>query len=322
MRRATLIFNPNAGRRRDLALLMPALVQVLADHGLTSESAPTTGPGTADTLASQAAASGTDIVFACGGDGTVREVLQGLVGTATALGIVPIGTANALARNLVISLDPIQAVAQQASVSPTRIAVGHISYTNASSNVPSTRYFTVIAGAGPDGALVHSLLTGQKSSMGRTAYYLHAARLFVTRRFPPFRVSYRLQGSEQWHDEIVVSIMAARISNLGGIFSRLTPGASLYSSSLRLFLVRPPAPISLPSWFLFGQLGMHRTNPRLRMLDVAELRCEPLHPHQPVHAQVDGEWIGSLPVSVKLIPDALSLLIPTPSREAHSRIKL
>ena len=128
------------------------------------------------------------------------------------------------------------------------------------------------------------------------------------------RVSYRLQGSEQWHDEIVVSIMAARISNLGGIFSRLTPGASLHSNTLRLFLVRPPAPISLPSWFLFGQLGMHRTNPWLRTLDVEEFRCELLRPDNPIHAQADGEWIGSLPVSVSLIPDALSLLIPSPPR--------
>ena len=167
-----------------------------------------------------------------------------------------------------------------------------------------------MAGAGPDGALVYSLLTGQKSSIGRTAYYAHAARLFVTRRFRPFHVTYRLPGSHIWATESAVSVMAARIPDLGGIFSRLTPGSSLHAGDLRLVLMRPPAPISLPSWFVFGQLGINKVNPWLRTLDVEEFRCEPLDQVSPIHAQVDGEWIGHLPLSVTLVPDALSILVP------------
>jgi len=48
------------------------------------------------------------------------------------------------------------------------------------------RYFMVMAGAGPDGALVYDTLSSRKSRMGRLAYYIHAARLFLTRRFPAF----------------------------------------------------------------------------------------------------------------------------------------
>jgi YegS/Rv2252/BmrU family lipid kinase len=309
MRRATLIFNTHAGRRRDVVQLMPALIQTLAEQGVSAEAIETTGPGTAGSIAALAAAEGSEIVFACGGDGTVHEVLQGLVGTTAALGIVPIGTANALARNLKISRDPIQAVKQQANANPTRIAVGQVCY-GSDSHTEQRRYFTVMAGAGPDGALVYSLLTGQKSAMGRIAYYAHAARLFLTRSFPPFRVTYRLRGSNTWQEERAVSVMAARIDDLGGIFSRLTPGSSLHADTLRLFLIRPPAPVSLPSWFVFGQLGLHRASPWLKTLDVEEFHCEPLHQGNPIHAQVDGEWIGTLPTSVSLVPAALSLLIP------------
>jgi diacylglycerol kinase family enzyme len=320
VRQATLIFNPRAGRRRDLAQLMPTLIRTLGHHGVHAVALETPGPAIAGILAARAAASGSNLVFACGGDGTVHEVLQGLVGTTSTLGIVPIGTANALARNLRISRDPIRAVVQQADAASVRIAVGQVSYASSPGNVQSTparRYFTVMAGAGPDGALVYSLLTAQKSAIGRAAYYAHAARLFVTRTFPSFRVSYRLQGSEIWQDDTAVSVMAARIDDLGGIFSRLTPGCSLHAGTLRLFLVRPPATLALPAWFAFGQLGMHHANPWLRTLDVEQFRCMPSHHGVVTHAQVDGEWIGTLPFEVCLVPDALSIVVALESN--HSK---
>lgn len=312
MRRATLIFNPRAGRQRTLVDIVPALIKALADQGIAAIVTQTTGPGTAGALAASAAKAGVNIVFACGGDGTVHEVLQGVVGTASALGIIPLGTANALARNLGISRDPVRAAVQQATAATLRIAVGQVLYRDqADANIEARRYFTVMAGAGPDGALVHSLLTAHKSTMGRTAYYAHAARLFMTRRFQPFRVVYRSGGSDLWQQETAVSVMSARIGDLGGVFGRLTRGSSLHSASLRLILIRPPGQIALPSWFLFGQLRMDRLNPWLRTLEVEEFRSESLREGETIHVQVDGECIGVLPISVSLIPDALSLLMPT-----------
>jgi diacylglycerol kinase family enzyme len=236
--------------------------------------------------------------------------LQGVVGTGANLGVIPMGTANALARNLGLPPDPLRALSQLAGASVAKIAVGQVKYSadNSSSDIRS-RYFAVLAGAGPDGALVYSLLAG-KGALGRTAYYAHAARLFITRRFPPFRISYRSTGSDFWHEDRAVSAMCARVGDLGGLFSKLTRGSSPYSESLRLSYLRPPGRISLPSWFVSGQLGVHHRNPWLRTVEVDEFRCEPIGSVSNLHAQVDGEWIARLPISVRLIPDALSLLIP------------
>ena len=304
MKRARLIVNPRAGSRRDLATLIPAMVRALESQGFSADAAETTGPNTAGALAAKAISEGADTVFACGGDGTVHEVLQGLAGTSASLGVIPMGTANALARNLGLSSDPLQALSQLAGASTGRIAIGSVKYS------PDSRYFAVMAGAGPDGALVYSLLAGQKKALGRTAYYAHAARLFVTRRFPAFRISYLPAGSDSWHEDRAVSAMCARVGDLGGAFSRLTRGSSLYSTTLRLSYLRPPGRISLPSWFVSGHLGIHRANPWLQTLEVEEFRCDPPGSDSDVHAQVDGEWIGKLPLSVSLVPDALSLLIP------------
>lgn len=311
MNRASLIVNPRAGSRRDLETLIPAMIRELEGQGIVADCIETTGPNTATALAAKAVCEGADTLFACGGDGTVHEVLQAVVGSNATLGVVPMGTANALARNLGLSHDPLGAILQLAGAAAARIPVGRVEYSagNGESELQS-RYFTVLSGAGPDGALVYSLLAG-KEALGRTAYYAHAARLFMTRRFPPFRISYRPTGSDSWQEDRAVSVMCARVANLGGLFSKLTRGSSLYSMTLRLSYLRPPGRVSLPSWFVSGQLGIHGRNPWLRTLEADEFRCEPIGSAPNVHAQVDGEWIGRLPISVRLVPDALSLLIPT-----------
>ena len=323
MRRATLILNPRAGRGLSLAAIVPAIIHTLADHNVVASSIATTAPGAAGIIAAAAAARGDEIVFACGGDGTVHEVLQGLVGTRTALGIIPIGTANALARDLGISRDPVQAAAQQANAAAVHIPVGQVKYRSTQGgNAEMHRYFTVMAGAGPDGALVYSLLTAQKSALGRSAYYAHAARLFLTRSFQTFRVAYRLTGSAQWEHDTAVSVMAARIGSLGGAFGRLTNGCSVHGESLRLILVRPPARVGLAAWFVFGHLGISQFNPWLQTLDVEEFRCESLHRQDRVYSQVDGEWMGALPISVCLASDTLLLLTPERQPQKAPRSKI
>jgi diacylglycerol kinase family enzyme len=306
--RASLIVNASAGRGKNLQTLIPALIQVLEGHGVRVDPVATTAAGTAQTLAAEAVASGCDVVFACGGDGTVHEVLQGLVGTRAALGVVPLGTANALARSLRLSPDPVKALRQQLSFEPRAIPVGEVRYTTRDGE--ATRYFTVMAGVGPDGALVYRLLAGKRSRFGRGVYYAHAARLFLTRRFPAFRVEYRRSDSGEWREMAGVGVMCARIADLGGVFSRLTRGDSLIDTDLQLIVVKPPAEIGLPAWFALSSLGLHTRNPWLEVVRVSEFRCMPLAPGQRIHTEVDGEWIGCLPMSVRLLPNAVSLLMP------------
>jgi diacylglycerol kinase family enzyme len=308
--RATLIVNASAGRRKNLQTLVPALMQLLEQRGISVNAAETTAKGTAHKLAAEAAEAGCDAVFACGGDGTIHEVLQGIAGTTVALGVVPLGTANALARNLGLSLDPVEALRQQLDFAPRAIPVGEVRY--ATRDGEATRYFIVMAGAGPDGALVYSQLGASKSRFGRSAYYANAARLFLSRSFPPFRVEYRSSDADEWLELAGVSAMCARVADLGGILSRLTRGNSLLETGLRLIVVKPPAFIGLPAWFAFSGVRLHGRNLWLKTVRVSEFRCTPLAPAHRTHVQVDGEWVGYLPMSVRLSPGTISLLMPKP----------
>lgn len=308
MKRAALIVNAIAGRRKNLQTLVPALVRVLEQNEVLVDATLTTAPGETQTIAADAAANGCDAVFACGGDGTVHEALQGLVGTASALGVVPLGTANALARNLGLSLDPVKALQQQLGFVPRAISVGEVRF--ATDEGEAKRYFTVMAGAGPDGALVYRMLAGRGSRLGRAVYYTHAVRLFLTRRFPAFRVEYRSSDSDEWKESLAVSVMCARVADLGGVFSRLTRGGSLLDTDLELVLVKPPAGVGLPAWFALSSIGLHARNPWLETVRVSDFRCTPLATTQRIHSEVDGEWIGHLPISVQLIPRAVRILMP------------
>jgi YegS/Rv2252/BmrU family lipid kinase len=316
--RATLIVNASAGRSKDLRATVYALVQTLEQTGVQANAVLTTAAGEAQSIAADAAATGRDAVFACGGDGTVHEVLQGLVGTEAALGVVPLGTANAFARNLGLSLDPVKALQQQLSFESRAISVGQARYTAEGSEV--TRHFIVMAGAGPDGALVYRLLAGKRSKLGRSVYYAHSLRLFLTRSFPAFRVDYRRSDSGDWVERLGVGIICSRVANLGGIFSRLATG-SANESDLLLSIVKPPARIGLPAWFAFSHARLNTQNPWLEQVRVSEFRCTPLEPNHRIHAELDGEWIGHLPMSVRLLPQAISLLMPK-TKQQRSRVSV
>jgi diacylglycerol kinase family enzyme len=279
------------------------VADALAGLGHAVDLVETKGAGSAGAQATEAAQAGAGVVFACGGDGTVHEVMQGLVGSASAaLGIVPMGSANALARHLGLSLDPVEAALQQMRGSAALVSVGRVEYDG------GQRYFTVMAGAGPDGALVYDLAAELKAGWGRFAYYRHALRLFITRRFRPFAVEYIKADAGQTVSERAVCAMAVRVGSLGGVFAGITRrAASSEDPDLRLVLVRPPALISLPVWLVAGWLRLERINPLARFVTVREFSCLPLN-GSPAHVEADGEWLGKLPMRVSVVPDALRIL--------------
>ena len=140
MRRVALIYNPASGQQsaRHRTAIDKALA-VLHAAGVQAEALQTDAPGSAGALAEEAMRRGCDTILACGGDGTVHEVLQSLVGTTVALGVVPLGTANALAANLGLRSSPAKAVRQLLHAAPVRTSVGHISYRD-STGAPQSRW--------------------------------------------------------------------------------------------------------------------------------------------------------------------------------------
>lgn len=304
MRRAVLLFNPNAGRGGTTRLSrLQRASEALTAAGIEAEILTTHAAGSAGQQAAGAIAAGADLLFACGGDGTLHDIIQGVAqNLSAAIGVIPLGSANALARHFGLSPDPAEAVRQQLRFTPRVVTLGRV--TCETPHGPQSRYFTVMAGAGPDGALVYRMLASGKHRLGRSIYYLRAAKLFAGSRFSPFTVT--LNGSDKRQ---AVSAMATRVGDLGGLFSPLTRSASPQDETLQLTLTEPPSHLALPAWFASSWTRTHRWNPYTEHLRVDAFSCSAGSSHR-VHVQADGEWIGYTPMHVELVPNALRLLMP------------
>ena len=191
----TLIYNPIAGRRPTRrAREIRRVIEVLRGAGMEVEVSPTTGPETAARLASEAAARDTSMVLVCGGDGTINEAINGLVGSYVPLGILPGGTANILARELGVPLDPVRA-AQLPRWSARRVPLGRANWVAekkpASNSHPppglmAARYFMTVAGVGYDAHVVYKLSLQMKLAWGVAGYVVEALRQAFRYPFPTF----------------------------------------------------------------------------------------------------------------------------------------
>jgi len=167
---ALLIYNPRAGRAHPARL--DRARSILARDGISTDLAPTDGPGAATDLARGAVVARRQMVIACGGDGTLNEVANGLAGSDVPLAVLPAGTANVLAKELHLPWNVEKAAALLARSRLRRIALGLMTPLGRASGEPQgARYFLSVAGAGPDGAITYAVSGALKARSGIFAYW-------------------------------------------------------------------------------------------------------------------------------------------------------
>jgi len=162
---ALLIHNPNAGNGGDgRRRLLDQARRILSSNGIEAELAETAGPGHATEIAQQATREGRQLVIACGGDGTLNEVVNGLAahqnGHRVPLALLPGGTANILAKELDLPWDIPRAAKRLVNGQVREIALG---LATPLEQPEKKRYFLSVAGAGPDGMIVYSIDLGLKA---------------------------------------------------------------------------------------------------------------------------------------------------------------
>ncbi len=286
-------------------------IAVLRDAGVEVRSTATDGPGSAGEVAHAAIAEGFDTVLACGGDGTVNEVLQGMAGSDAALGVLPLGTANALASDLGLPLSLAGAARMLLHAKPQRISVGRMRYQDRSGETRS-RYFTVAAGIGADAQLMYRLDAQLKRRFGYALYAVEALRILATDPFPLFEARFKDASGEVVRTDAVSQLLAVRIRNFGGMLQNLAPGAALTNDSLQLVAFKTRKRFDYLK-FLTAVVGRRHTfKGRIALMDAMSVECVPLRGMEgKVYVEADGELLGGLPVEMDIVPDALNMLIPT-----------
>src|SRR6202046_5616390 len=225
---ALLIYNPTSGRRRRRRFVeIEQSVRILREAGIETELAPTTGPGHAKELARHAVEQRRGMVIACGGDGTINEIINGLAHSQVPMALLPAGTANILAKELGIPWDIPHAARLISGGTIRRIALGVATPTNGIHSPAISadgRYFLSVAGAGPDGAIVNGVHEGLKKSAGVFAYWVEGIRQLFRYAFPQMKI--RSAG----RDREATIIVVGRTAHYGGPF-KITTEASLFEDT-------------------------------------------------------------------------------------------
>lgn len=290
--RIAVIYNPNSGRPRQRASSLERFRTLLEEAGRTVAVCPTEGPNHASELARQRVAEGYDLIVAHGGDGTMNEVLQGVVGSQAVLGFWPGGTANVLAAEIRFPSRLAEVVRRILAGKTVDVTVGKA----------NDRYFLLMAGVGLDAAVAGSVDPWLKKRFGKGAFGVAAARFIWRWELAPFRVHLP-------EDNAIIGrfVVAGNAHSYGGGL-QLTPRAELTDPYLDLCIFTSNARADYIRYALAAVLGLHREMPGVVYRKVKSVRITSAA-QQDAPIQLDGELAGTLPVTLQAIPAALRLLV-------------
>lgn len=302
-RHLAIIYNPVAGQRR--GRLFRATLYALRAAGVGISLHETRAPGHATTLARHLAeAPGPlDAIVAAGGDGTINEVVNGLVGGRLPLGIIPLGTANVLALELGLPREPGAVAAVLAAGRARGIDLG------LARSTLGARHFVVMAGVGYDAHVVAGVSPRWKRRLGKLAYVGEMLRQLRRFHFAPYRLSF--------DDGPAVEAASAIIANgrhYGGAFV-CAPAAGLATGRLDACLFGDGGPLAAVKYGF--ALGLDLV-PRLASVTQHPLTRVTIDGPGGDPLQGDGDIIARLPAEILLAPHRIQVLVP-PALPAESR---
>ncbi len=312
MRKAALLYNPDSGGSRKRRRELESALEILRGGGIEANLFPTDSREHAGDEARRAMAAGCDTIFACGGDGTIHNMIQVMAHSPVALGVLPMGTANALAHDLGLPMSVPAAAKAVLHGATRRIALGRVTCAGLS-GLPTTCYFTVAAGVGVDAHLFYKLHSGVKQRMGMAAYYAKAWHMWFTYPMTRFRVEYTETGSSAPQSTEATELLAVRIRNFGGVVQHLAPGASLDRNDIRLVFAQTGSRLAYLAYVTGSMLRRAWNIPGIERAYSMKATCDyttSAEAGRKIYVEADGELLGSLPAEFTIVPDALTVLGP------------
>lgn len=284
-----VIYNPVAGPK---AVRRIARVRdLLSGSGSPFEIRETSGPGDAVTLAREAVSEGVSTVLAVGGDGTINEIANGLAGSGTRLAVVPHGTGNVFAGEVGLPRTVEGCLALLSDGGETiDVRLGKA----------GDRYFLLLASAGFDAEVVERMNSRQKNTLGIAAYYLAGVRHLLHEQ-PTLWLEF--PGKERVEAQSVL-LFRGRMYG-GGVM--MAPDGGLWTNSLHVLALRKAGRWPLVRFALAAMRGTAPSSPDILRRETDSLF---VRSRIPSAVQVDGDYLGPLPVRFGMGEVTLRLVVP------------
>jgi len=325
LKRAIIIYNPMSGRPGRRAANARAMTRLLEARGLQADAFATNGPDDATRLARNAVADHVDVIVSYGGDGTLNEVIQGVAMSETALAVWPGGTANVVARDIGM-MTSIERLADIIAAGKTkRVSLGLAGGKDAEerrgdgakgrlgdyslaasprlpvSPSPSfSRYFLMMAGIGIDASIARGVNHRLKRATGEFAYWWCGIKHLFFGRAEPFSIE--VDGK---HFESAFALVGNGKGYGGGMM--MTPGAKLEEPWFEVFILPPQ---SNNFAYLRALAACRKGTPEAGGATLIRGKHIKANSADEPWVEVDGEVIGPLPITLDIVPDALSIIVP------------
>lgn len=289
---AIIIANPTSGFMPVQAHRLHETLAFLESEGWRVDLWYTQGPGDGSALARKAVDLGANIVIAAGGDGTINDIIQGLVGSETALAVLPTGTVNVWAREMGIPLDAHKAREILVNGQTRSVDVGWI----------NGRYFLLMVGIGIDGQITRAVDHKPLKRLGVLGYVL--AALWFGPGYKGFPVVVN-------NNDVVVKTRALQVfigntQLYAGAF-KFTWQARLDDGLLDLCIVRKR---SLPGRIMVLFDFILRRDQRRMWVRYDQVRSIQIDTPAPVAYQIDGDSGGQTPAILTVAQKALKVVLP------------
>ena len=299
MSRILVITNPVAARTTEEA--KDRVVATLAGAGWDVDRENTTCAADTFKLAVAGVADGVDAVAVFGGDGTSMQAAAAVVGTEVALALIPGGTGNVLAGNLRIPMDPLAAVRSITGGRRRRIDLGEVILAD------GAHYFGVACGAGVDARVMGETLPVNKRRWGIGAYFATTFRVLSEIQSTPCTIT--VDGTR--FEAPAALILILNCAEVIPRVVRVRPEIKLDDGILDLVVVAADSAAGAIRGFLRvlgNSFGTKRETPYLRYARGSEFRIEPA---ESLPVQFDGDPVGATPFSARVLPGALTVMVPS-----------
>lgn len=280
---------------------MQKAAAALRGGGIEATVAFTSGLGNGTALARKAVSEGRELIIACGGDGTINEVINGMGRAEVPLAILPGGTANIVGRELGLPTSIEKAARELPRWAPCRMALGRASW--GAPEFSQQRYFVALAGIGFDARIIGELNRASGLRLGVASYAWEALRQVFQYDFPRFQCA--INGTKV---SATFAVVQRSLRYAGWL--RLAQSAGLRQSHFACCLFNSNRP---GRYFIYALAALTRTHHRLgdvRLLEGEPVVCTAEDPKNSAWFEVDGELTGQLPARFEVIPEALTVLAP------------
>ena len=287
----------------------------LTESGQQGQLVLTSASGDAKRFAHEAIADGTRYIIACGGDGTLHEVVNGIAtGPDVTLGVLPCGRGNDFAAAIGVPLKPEAAIATLLSGTPIHVDLGYCYQNNTVGAISESRtvgaisesrtehYFTTIATCGYDTEVSRRAAKGTPLFAG-TASYAYAAVETLFYYEPPF---VRLEGDFGVYEGPILLAATGITSRYGGGF-QIVPDARIDDGLFDVCIIRPVSSLTVLRLLVTLFWGGHVSHPAVSIHQTRTLKIET---DTPMLLYADGEPMCETPATIEIIKERLAVMAP------------